>query len=161
MEGTASMLFRVSVFFEHWAKDFILNRPSLHQGQIPQPLIYSASSLRPQLDPPLTPACDATPQSPCRTPSNYSSGSPSPPTPEISSTSEDDCEEWDAFPLSPARVSYNWARAASLFNDNVERGDEAEEFEKQRVSHLAQIPHLQTIEETSDEEMEIEMDLDL
>jgi hypothetical protein len=110
------------------------------------------------LDLPLTPLCDATPLSPCRTPSNSSSGSPSPPTPEISSTSEDDCEDWDAFPLSPARVSYDWTRAASFVSDGVESGDEAEEFEKQRVFHLAQIPNLQTIDETSDEEMEMDLD---
>lgn len=111
------------------------------------------------LNPPLTPTCDASPLPPCRTPSNYSSGSPSPPTPEISSASEDDCEDWDAFPLSPTRVSYNWVRAASFFSDSVERGDEAEEFEKHRIFHLAQIPHLQTIEETSDEEMEMDLNL--
>lgn len=56
-------------------------------------------------------------------------------------------------------MSYDWTRAASFFSDNVERRNEAEEFEKQRIFHLAQIPHLQTIEESSDEELEMDLDL--
>jgi hypothetical protein len=67
---------------------------------------------------------------------------------------ENDNKDWDPFLVSPgpARVYYDWARAATIFSDSGDREDEAEEVETLRAFRLAQVPDLRTI----DEELEID-----